>query len=456
MSALFSIGRFRLDVRARALFHRGAIVPLGPKVIDTLIVLVRRHGELVTKAELMDAVWPNDFVEEANLTQNVYRLRRTLESGGVRNAIRTLPGRGYCFTAGVGSAERLGATARRSPFLVVGLGIAATIALALSLAPAASQLERLSAPSRQAYRLGVYHLSLRWDAPHAWQALHYFNEVASRDPRSPLGYAGMADAYLAVFDAQCESSTRRCGNIQRLAVANAQRAVRLDAGSAEAHTALAMAINEFYSDDSAAEREFRTAMALDASYALAHHWYGNLLTVEGRYDEAAREQRAALRLDPTSQLTYAWLAQDAFLSRRYDDAISYAREAASLSPLHHPTLVMLGLAYERTGRLGEAQACFNRLPPLESRAMTAAMFARHGRRDRAVAMLRGLDLAHAAAAGATAATAFAWIAIGDESRAYAYIHSTPLPNRIARNFLARDPRWDWDRAGRSHRWITAV
>jgi hypothetical protein len=97
------------------------------------------------------------------------------------------------------------------------------------------------------------------------------------------------------------------------------------------------------------------------------------------------------------------------------------------------------------------------LAPIEQRALTAALVARQGERDRAAGMLRGIDPATAAAEGATAAAAFAWIAIGDDARAYQYIRETPLPNRIERNFLARDPRWDWDGAKtRARAWVTPV
>jgi DNA-binding winged helix-turn-helix (wHTH) protein/tetratricopeptide (TPR) repeat protein len=447
-------GRFRLDFRTRLLTRNGSVVPLGPKVVETLMVLVSRSGELVTKTELMEALWPGRFVEEANLSQNVYRLRRALQAGGLRDAIVTLPGRGYRFVGDVRTCVDAPRVSKGSRALMALAGVAAFV---LATLPQPSALNRLSPASRQAYRLGLYHLNLRSDVAHARQALQYFKEVVARDPRSPLGYAGVADADLSIFDWKCDSSARRCPSLARIALENAQRAVQLDPRSAEAHAALAMSINEFRSDDRVAEREFKTAIALDPSYALAHHWYGNLLTVQGRYEEATRQHLIALALEPASPATYSWLAQDAFLSRRYADAISYARQAESLSALRHPTLVLLGLAYERVGKLADARRCFERLAPIEERALTAALLARQGERDRAARMLRDIDPATAAAQGVTAATAFAWIAIGDDARAYTYIRETPLPNRIERNFLARDPRWDWDGPNaRTRGWVTPV
>lgn len=460
MQGFVVIGSFRLDCRTRTLTHNGRVVALGPKVVETLIALVNRRGDLVTKAELMDSLWPDRCVEESNLSQNIYRLRRALALGGVHNAIETMPARGYRFIAGVRASDDVAGPMlvqqRRARPFAFALTILSAAAFLLAAIPQPAAVDRLSPASRQAYRLGLYHLNLRLDPAHARRGLHYFKEVVARDPRNPLGYAGIADAYLAIFDAQCDSSVSRCPGLASLALQSARRAVKADISSAPAHTALAMAINEVRSDDPAAEREFRTAIALDPSYALAHHWYGNLLTVQGRYTEATQQHLAAMSLEPTSPATYVWLAEDAFLSRRYADAISYANQAESLIPLHHPTLVLLGLSYERLGRFVEARRCFKRLGPLEERALVAALLARQGERDRAARILRGIHPSSALAQGASEAAAFAWIALGDEGRALAYIRETPLPNRIERNFLARDPRWAWDgHAASSRRWIAA-
>ena len=74
----YEFGPYRLDPQARVLLRNGNIVPLTPKVIDTLLVLVRNAGHLVSKDELLRTVWPDTFVEESNLAQNVSVLRRAL------------------------------------------------------------------------------------------------------------------------------------------------------------------------------------------------------------------------------------------------------------------------------------------------------------------------------------------------------------------------------------------
>ena len=99
---IYEFGPFRLDVRERQLRRNGQPVPLTPKAFETLLVLVERRGHLVEKEELMRALWPNSFVEEANLTNNVWTLRNALgESRQTGKYIETAPKRGYRFVAEV-------------------------------------------------------------------------------------------------------------------------------------------------------------------------------------------------------------------------------------------------------------------------------------------------------------------------------------------------------------------
>lgn len=99
---LFSFGPFRLDSRKRVLLRDGQPVTLTPKAVDTLLVLVENAGQLVEKAELMQRVWPDAFVEEGNLSKNIHALRKVLGRGvGRREYVETVPTRGYRFVAEV-------------------------------------------------------------------------------------------------------------------------------------------------------------------------------------------------------------------------------------------------------------------------------------------------------------------------------------------------------------------
>ena len=99
-SHTYEFGRFCLNTGERVLLREGEPVPLTPKVFDILMVLVENGGRVVEKDDLMRRVWPNTFVEEGNLTQNISLLRKALGEGpnGVQ-FIETVPRRGYRFVA---------------------------------------------------------------------------------------------------------------------------------------------------------------------------------------------------------------------------------------------------------------------------------------------------------------------------------------------------------------------
>src|SRR5215217_8016665 len=77
-SPVHEFGSFRLDSAERLLLRAGQPVPVTPKALDLLVYLVDHAGRLVTKQALMSALWPDTFVEEANLTFTVSALRKTL------------------------------------------------------------------------------------------------------------------------------------------------------------------------------------------------------------------------------------------------------------------------------------------------------------------------------------------------------------------------------------------
>jgi DNA-binding winged helix-turn-helix (wHTH) protein/tetratricopeptide (TPR) repeat protein len=102
----YEFGQFRFNVALRLLTRDGVVISLGPKAAEILLTLLRNAGEIVGKEDLMKEVWPDSFVEEANLTQNIFTLRRAL--GDTRTEakfIETVARRGYRFVASVNLSE---------------------------------------------------------------------------------------------------------------------------------------------------------------------------------------------------------------------------------------------------------------------------------------------------------------------------------------------------------------
>src|ERR1700729_2475134 len=103
--SLYEFGPFQLDAERLLLLDRGAPMPIGPKVVETLLALIEHPGEVLTKSALLDRIWPEGYVDEANLAQNVYVLRKVLRGRWDVEAIETIPRRGYRFVAPVTRVE---------------------------------------------------------------------------------------------------------------------------------------------------------------------------------------------------------------------------------------------------------------------------------------------------------------------------------------------------------------
>ena len=101
----YEFGRFRIDTGERVLLRDQEVVPLTPKVFEILLVLVQNSGQVISKDGLMKKVWPDSFVEEGNLTQNISLLRKALGEGqNGHQYIETVARRGYRFVAPVREA----------------------------------------------------------------------------------------------------------------------------------------------------------------------------------------------------------------------------------------------------------------------------------------------------------------------------------------------------------------
>ena len=110
--SVLTFGPFQLNPTRRSLRRDGSAVRLGGRALDLLTTLAERAGELVSKEDLIERVWPGTFVDETNLRVHVATLRRVLGDGGAgERFINTVAGRGYCFVARVGHSRAAAAAA---------------------------------------------------------------------------------------------------------------------------------------------------------------------------------------------------------------------------------------------------------------------------------------------------------------------------------------------------------
>lgn len=363
----YRFGPFRLEKEQLMLSLGEAPIALGPKVVETLLALVEQPGQVLSKGELLERVWPEGFVEEANLAQNVYVIRKALRLHWEHDPIETVPRRGYRFTAPV-SVETPAAPApvpvlpprRRFSFaaaaaaVVLALGAATLGAVAHSHRPSLDA--GLSPDGARLYAMGRFYWNQR-TSDGITKSLRYFKQVTVTDPHDPRGYAGLAVAY-AIDGDYGYGNVSKSSAFAR-AKTYADSALALDPNSAEAHAALGL-VELKQHHYTAGQIEYRRAIALDPSYAPAHQWYGMELLHEGRGQDAFDELHKAAVLDPESVAATDWLSEAAYMSRHYSQAVRYAQQALDLSPTRTDAYQAMGLAYEALGEYRAAITAYER------------------------------------------------------------------------------------------------
>jgi tetratricopeptide (TPR) repeat protein len=182
------------------------------------------------------------------------------------------------------------------------------------------------------------------------KAIEYFQESIRKDRQYSIAYAGLADTYILLG----EYGLVPVKDAYPKARESATTALALDDRVAEAHNALAMISTDYDWDWRGAEREFQRAIELNPSYATARQWYGELLSVVGRFDEALAEMEQARRLDPLSLIINSMKGYFLVLEGQNDLAIEQLRTTIEMEPSFAHAHWELGIAYVRKRELPEA------------------------------------------------------------------------------------------------------
>jgi TolB-like protein/DNA-binding winged helix-turn-helix (wHTH) protein/Tfp pilus assembly protein PilF len=506
---LQEFGRCRLDIKNKVLWCEEKPVGLPLKAIELLCVLVGKGGEVATKDEIWNAVWQDSFVEETNLTHNIYLLRKTFRDLGEKNLIQNVPRRGYRFVGKLREISKgeiiiekhtqtrtlieieeeksepsalagglkqykeerffiksavaavlflglisvfgfFGYQNWRSgtsvsgiksiavlPFQTIdggkeskyqGLGLTDVLITRLSnieeinvrptnavlsfenhdpvefgrklkvdavlegsiyrtnekvrvtvrlikvgdnspvwtgqfekylqdelrlqdeialqvvnaLALNLSGNEKNALTKRYTEDLDAFQLYVK--GRYEWNKRSYagtidaqrlFRNAIERDPNFALAYVGLADSLALVEATETNNAI--------------QNALELDPNLAEAHATLGF-VKMFHKWQwNEAEESFKKSIELNPNYATAHHWYAELLAIEGRNDEAKAEMRRALEINPLSHNFLADLGQIYYFNREYKEAEEYCRKALEIYPEFAFAHQYLEAVYLKTG-----------------------------------------------------------------------------------------------------------
>jgi TolB-like protein/class 3 adenylate cyclase/Tfp pilus assembly protein PilF len=238
-------------------------------------------------------------------------------------------------------------------------------ALQITLKPAeAKQLAKAGTADLDAYDAylkGLYHYGT-WSKEGLEKSVEYFEQAIARDPNFAKAYAGMAFAYDLLGEYGHLPPDEAVTKMKDAA----HRALAIDATTAEAHTALAVAASYYDYDWIRADEGFRRALEFNPNSAGTHDWYGIIyLSPTGRHEEGIAHGKRAKELDPLTAYIRSDLGWSYNLARRYDEAIAECKQSLDIDPSLYHAYFCLGFGYWQKGMLKEAVSAYERAVDLE-------------------------------------------------------------------------------------------
>jgi DNA-binding winged helix-turn-helix (wHTH) protein/Tfp pilus assembly protein PilF len=404
---IFEFGDFRLDVDEHTIERidgtKNGVLP--EKAFQTLVLLVRRRGHLVSKEELINFVWPDTIVEDNNLEKCIHHLRQFLgetSNGDKFKYIETVRKHGYRFVGRVRAVEvsfswlpesfRNGdeqskseqakfddlneeifepekaveggpeITQKRRHRLGISLLSLATI-LALFggyyffirpgvEANAVEVQSKRGTSSDEAHRfyLMAMNLSEERGVQNVVKSLEYLDQAVALDPNYAIAWAAKAHTHR---DMVGHGDPDAKGHYEKSMEAIG-KALAIDPNISNAYSALCHNKNRYEYDFSGAETACKRALELDPDSPVAHKTYANFLYTRGRFDEAIVEIKTAMDLQPVSYSNQQIYALTLYFARRYDEAAQQFKRLIELNPNHSYIHGRLILVLEEQGKEAEA------------------------------------------------------------------------------------------------------
>lgn len=439
----YAFGPYTVDAAKRRLMRGDEVVPLTGKAFDLMLALVENGGMLVSRESLYARLWPNAAVEDGNLTQNVYLVRRALDPAGHGSQyIETLPRYGYRFCAPVGRCAKRAPVRPRIAALAPALALLAVIAIVISGLSTATRTFT-HAKDREALALGVYHLRMR--TPEDLQfARGYFEQAVRLSPADSDGYAGLASTYALLAEYYPPNSLEEKRDVGLARTFDAAALTR-NADSSDALAAAGFLAYRFDGNAVAAREDLRRSIAVDPGNAAAHHWLGVLSLMEGDTQAAVGEMETAHGLEPASEVFSRWLARAYAYAGRPRDALTMAAITLRIERGDEAAVLVRACAQEE---LGDLRGALETLHRLGERDVTELRFvepdearieARLYRNDRKDLISRVASSVARSRADAFEASLF-YLTVGMRRRADALLHEANASSTMT-GLQTNDPRY---------------
>lgn len=404
MYSVFKFGDCELDCRSRELRKRGRTLRVQHQPFQVLSVLVAAAGDVVTREELRHGIWKRDtYVDfDRAINKAVNHVRRLLGDDVARpRFIQTLPKCGYRFLVPVVRC---------------------------------SSRPRAESPEVRETLLKARHFWNKRTAEDLRRSVDYFRRAIERHPECAAAWAGLADAYQMMG----HFGLQQPDDAFPSARAAAEQALALDETLPEAHTALAEIHKLYEWNWDAAERAYRRAIECNPQYAVAHHWYAQLLAIQARHQQALEEIETARRCDPLSLPINAFVSYVWFEGRQYERAVVAARNALELDSRAPLPYLLLGRTYAKTDEPHKAIAALRTavrlsggIPLIEANLGFA--YARAGLRSEAQRILDKFNRERLTRHASPIDFALVWLGLGEKEktlRALEDAHRTRAPRML--------------------------
>jgi TolB-like protein/DNA-binding winged helix-turn-helix (wHTH) protein/Tfp pilus assembly protein PilF len=275
------------------------------------------------------------------------------------------------------------------------------------------------------------------------QAAEYFQQAIAKDPNYARAYAGLADTYALMASWFVAPQKEIVPKAREAAL----HALQLDDSLADAHCSLALIAQNHDYDWQTAEKEYRRAIELDPTYATAHQWYAEFLSLQGRFDEALAESERARQLDPLSLIIAVDHGAILYFARQYDRAIEQFRGVAEMDP-NFPRAHLIVAAYVEEGRFEDAMADLENWRRIASQTVIsgeqAYVYGRWGRRAEGQAALAHFQaqLRRYPAFDATTQMLSAYAGLGMKDQAIALLEKSYAEHSNAVVGMKVEPNYD--------------
>lgn len=430
------LGSFDFDPTAPSLSREGRKVEVPSRALEVLRVLAECENRVVDKRVIFDRVWPDGFVEENNLWQQIHLLRKAL-APDPRVLIENVPRRGYRLVVPREAGRR------RLPVAIVVALCGLVLLAATGIYALMHRGDRtLRGPALDAYRRGLYHLARR-EPSDLRQARDYFDTTIALAPDAPDGYG--ARAVLEIVAAERTVDRRAAGRSYEASYADENAAFRR---GVHPYAYLARAARESVDPAlrAAAVDDYRHALELAPNDANVASWYGFDELSHGDPAGAQRQEARASEADPSAPIPLKLEGIAAYYARDYPTAMAVFRNALAVDPSDDEIRYYRGLVEQAQAHAAAARADFR-----------AAIAMHRGIETNARLALADLDVAagHGDAArgelarlvrpvsgfGREAVDAAAiWMALGKPARALAVLRRIDPRDAFARAAAAYDPR----------------